>query len=207
MPKVDGSLRKASAGPRARWLGLRLRGTRACRFNRSMTSYVALLRAVNVSGTGKLLMTDLKALCEAAGFSAVKTYIASGNVVFQSKLSAGQVKAKLEAALHAHAGKPIGVLLRTAAEMAELLAENPFPEAPPNKVLTLFLDEAPAADALESLKGREQEQIKAGKREIHVFYPAGQGVSKLLIPAAKAGTGRNRNTIAKLAEMAAGLSA
>src|SRR5215218_5761068 len=87
---------------------------------RPMTSYVALLRAVNVGGTGKLPMADLKALCEAAGFQAVRTYIASGNVVFRSDADAPAVKAALETCLRVYAGKPVGVLVRTAAEVAEV---------------------------------------------------------------------------------------
>ncbi|RYE86040.1 MAG: DUF1697 domain-containing protein, partial [Myxococcales bacterium] len=73
------------------------------------TVFVALLRAVNVGGTGKLPMTDLKKICEQAGFSGVRTYIASGNVVFTSELSAAGVKARLEARLADYAGKPVGV--------------------------------------------------------------------------------------------------
>ena len=61
-----------------------------------MPVYVALLRAVNVGGTGKLPMTELKTMCVAEGFADVQTYIASGNVVFTSKLSAARVKAALE---------------------------------------------------------------------------------------------------------------
>ena len=69
-----------------------------------MTKFVALLRAVNVGGTGRLPMTELKAMCETAGFGAVRTFIASGNVVFESGNTEAQVKAKLEGALEAYAG-------------------------------------------------------------------------------------------------------
>ena len=78
-----------------------------------VNAYVALLRAVNVGGTGKLAMAELKAMCEAAGFLSVRTYIASGNVVFQSPKTEVQVKAALEAALSTYAGKPVGVMVRT----------------------------------------------------------------------------------------------
>jgi uncharacterized protein (DUF1697 family) len=64
-----------------------------------MAVYIALLRAVNVGGTGKLPMTTLRAMCGEAGFSRVRTYIASGNVVFASPRPESQVKAVLEAAL------------------------------------------------------------------------------------------------------------
>ena len=73
-----------------------------------MTRYVALLRAVNVGGTGKLPMTELRAMCEAAGFANVRTYIASGNVVFDAGLAEAAVKVRLEAALADYAGKAVG---------------------------------------------------------------------------------------------------
>jgi uncharacterized protein (DUF1697 family) len=170
-----------------------------------MAAYVALLRAVNVGGTGKLPMTELAAMCEAAGFAKVKTYIASGNVVFTSKLSEAKVKAALEKALAAYAGKPVGVMVRTAAEMAAVLAANPFPEMPGNATVAIFLDAAPPADALEKIAGQRNEKLSLGVREIYVYYGEGMGTSKLRIQAAKAGTARNMNTVAKLAEMAAKL--
>jgi uncharacterized protein (DUF1697 family) len=83
-----------------------------------MPSYIALLRAVNVGGTGKLPMAELKAMCMAEGFGDVQTYIASGNVVFTSKLAAAEVKAALEKRLQDYAGRPVGVVVRTADEMA-----------------------------------------------------------------------------------------
>jgi uncharacterized protein (DUF1697 family) len=64
-----------------------------------MTVFIALLRAVNVGGTGKLAMKDLTAVCEAAGFAKVRTHIASGNVVFESNRSEARAKAVLEASL------------------------------------------------------------------------------------------------------------
>jgi uncharacterized protein (DUF1697 family) len=168
-----------------------------------MHTYIALLRAVNVGGTGKLPMAELRAMCEAAGFAQVRTYIASGNVVFASASTAKQVKATLEAALAAYAGKPVGVLLRTPAEMAQALADNPFPKAAPNRTVLIFLDAPPPADALAAVKHRKDEQIVLGKREIYVHYGDGMADSKLVIPAAKTGTARNMNTVAKLVEMAA----
>jgi uncharacterized protein (DUF1697 family) len=170
-----------------------------------MQAYIALLRAVNVGGTGKLPMTDLKIMCEAAGFQSVKTYIASGNVVFKSPKTEAQVKKVLEVGLAAYAGKPVGVLVRIAAELAAILAANPFKEMPGNCTLAVFLDEAPPRDAAEKATGRVREEIRLGQRELYVYYPDHMGQSKLKIPAAKNGTGRNMNTVAKLAEMAAAL--
>lgn len=169
-----------------------------------MTSFVALLRAVNVGGTGKLPMKDLKALCERVGLAEVRTYIASGNVVFESDQSEQRLKQLLEAELEKYAGKPVGVLIRTAAEMEEILANNPFPRAVPNRVVAVFLQEAPAGDALDRVTGCDNEEIELGKREIYVHYRNGIGKSKLEIPATAVGTARNMNTLTRLTAMAKG---
>lgn len=168
-----------------------------------MNVFIALLRAVNVGSTGKLPMQDLRQLCEGAGFADVRTYIASGNVVFKSKKTALQAKALLESALEQYAGKPVGVTIRTAAEMGAVLANNPFPDLAPDRTVAIFLDAPPAPGALERVTGLRDEQLRLGKREIYVHYASGIGRSKLKIPAARDGTARNINTVAKLAGMAA----
>ena len=170
-----------------------------------MGSFVALLRAVNVGGTGKLPMSELKAMCEELGFAAVRTYIASGNVVFTGRKSEAAIKTALEKRLHAYADAPVGVLVRSAAEMAQVSADNPFPKATPNRTVAIFLDRAPPEDALASIRGQNNEELRLGRREIYVHYGDGMGTSKLAIPAAKTGTARNMNTIATLAKMAAEL--
>jgi uncharacterized protein (DUF1697 family) len=170
-----------------------------------MPEFIALLRAVNVGGTGKLPMSDLKAMCEELGFGSVRTYIASGNVVFTSRKSEAAIKAALEKRLEAYAKKPVGVLVRGAAEMAQVAADNPFPDKPPNRTMAVFLDKAPPTDTLDGVRGRKDEEIKLGRREIYIHYGEGMGTSKLVIPAAKTGTARNMNTVATLAKMAADL--
>lgn len=170
-----------------------------------MPVYVALLRAVNVGGTGKLPMSELKAMCVAEGFGKVRTYIASGNVVFSSDQSEPEIKTALETRLEAYAGKPVGVIVRTADEMAGVLGANPFPDAPPNWTVAIFLDVAPPADTLDMVKGRQDEALGLGRREIYVAYGAGMGRSKLKVPAGEKGTARNINTIAKLVELAASM--
>ena len=167
-----------------------------------MTSYVALLRAVNVGGTGKLPMTELRAMCEGCGFKDVRTYIASGNVVFEADPDEAAVQAKLEAALQAYAGKPVGVAIRTGPEMAAVLAANPFGEAAPNRTVAIFLKTPPPTDLLDKVTGQAREEIAIGVREVYVHYPDGQADTKLKIPAASSGTARNMNTVAKLAELA-----
>jgi len=170
-----------------------------------VAAWVALLRAVNVGGTGKLPMSDLKAMCEELGFSAVRTYIASGNVVFASRKSESAIKSALEKRLAAYAGKAVGVLVRTAEEMAQVGADNPFPKLAPNRTMALFLDHAPPANTLATLRGQKDEQVRLGRREIYIHYGDGMAQSKLVIPAAKFGTARNMNTVATLAKMAAEL--
>jgi uncharacterized protein (DUF1697 family) len=169
-----------------------------------MTKYVALLRAVNVGGTGKLPMTELKSMCESSGFLNARTYVASGNVVFESKLSEAAVKAKLEKCMASYAGKPVEVMVRTGPEMAAVLAANPFKSRAPNQTVAIFLDERPPKDALKTITGQGEEEVALGAREIYVHYGEGMGHSKLQIPAAKRGTARNMNTVAKLAEWASG---
>ena len=167
-----------------------------------MTKYIALLRAVNVGGTGNLPMSELKAMCCDAGFARVDTYIASGNVVFESNAAPSRVKAELEGRLHTYAGKPVGVVVRSATEMQAILKANPFPKAEPRYTVAIFLDEPPPSDALAHVSGQQGEEMRLGEREIFVHYGSGMGRSKLRIPAAKAGTARNMNTVAKLVEIA-----
>ena len=168
-----------------------------------MTVFIALLRSVNVGGTGKLPMSDLRAMCEDAGFSKIRTYIASGNVLFESKLSETKVKAALEKRVKAYAGRAVPVLVRTAAEMAAVARANPFKKTDPARTVAIFLDDAPARDTIANVKGQTIEEIKLGKREIYVHYGNGMGNTKLRIPAAATGTARNLNTVSKLAVMAA----
>ncbi len=167
-----------------------------------MVTYIALVRAANVGGTGMLPMTELQAMCREAGFGRVRTYIASGNVVFESAKNAKSVKLALETRLAVFAGKPVDVIVRTASEMAAVLKANPFPKAAPNRALVVFLNDAPPKDALSRATGVKDEEMHLGEREIYIHYGEGMGASNLKIPAAKTGTARNINTIAKLIEMA-----
>ena len=170
-----------------------------------MKAYVALLRAVNVGGTGKVPMSELTAMCQEAGLHKVRTYIASGNVVFSSDADEAEIKAKLEARLRAYAGKPVGVLIRSADEIAGVLARNPFSDKPGNRTVALFVDGPLPADALNDACGVQDELMRLGQREIYIFYGDGMAHSRLRIPAGDAGTARNMNTVAKLAEMAGAL--
>jgi uncharacterized protein (DUF1697 family) len=167
-----------------------------------MTTYIALLRAVNVGGTGKLAMSELKSICESGKFRNVRTYIASGNVLFESTRGEAAVQKTLEQLLFDHSGASIVVIVRTGAEMAEVLARNPFPRADPRHIIAIFLEEPPPKNTLDSVTGRVDEVVQLGAREIYVNYGPNMGRSKLKIPAAKRGTSRNMNTVATLASMA-----
>jgi len=166
-----------------------------------MTRYAALLRAVNVGGTGKLPMSELKAMGEAAGFAEVRTYIASGNLLFSTELTPAAAMRKLEKQLLEYAGKPVAVMLRSDDELAQVLRDNPYPDMPGNRVVAIFLDAPPPTDTLHHVSHQKDERIALGKREIYVHYGDGMADSRLVIPAAKAGTARNMNTVAKLAEL------
>jgi uncharacterized protein (DUF1697 family) len=170
-----------------------------------VTSYAALLRGVNVAGK-TLVMADLRRWAEAAGFSKVRTYIASGNLLLESERGEAEVKQRLESVLAREAGKRIAVFVRSAEELAAVAAANPFTDAPGNRVNAIFLDEPPPADAVDRATGRaEDEEIVLGAREIYVRYGSnGMGRSKLRIPSGDKGTARNMNTVAKLAQLAAG---
>ena len=166
-----------------------------------MTTYVALLRAVNVGGTGKLPMSDLKALCTKLDFREVETYAVSGNVVFSSDLALAKVHARLKQSLRSYAGKEVGLFVRTAAQMRTVLSSNPFVGKDPRFTYVIFLDRTPSANTISACRGRAQEELRFGQREIYVYYPTGMGQSKLQIPAADSGTARNMNTVARLVEM------
>jgi uncharacterized protein (DUF1697 family) len=100
----------------------------------------------------------------------------------------------------------VGVLVRSASEIAGVVARNPFPQAAGNRVVALFLDNSLPADPLDGVTGRRDEQLALGTREIFIHYGAGMADSRLRVPCAQHGTARNMNTIGKLAAMAAALA-
>ena len=166
-----------------------------------MAIFIALLRAVNVGGTGTLAMTDLKSLCEGLGFTDVRTYIQSGNVVFGCVWTEAHVKAALETNLLTRMEKHIDVLVRSATEMAAVLDRNPFPSAQGNKVSVLFFDHAPKKAVFDAITIPNSEELRLAGREVYVHYPKGMGQSKLKLSSLGISTARNINTVAKLVAM------
>ena len=98
------------------------------------------------------------------------------------------------------------MIVRTASEIASVLARNPFADSPGNRVAALFFDGPLPADPLEGVAGAKNEQIRSGERELFVLYPEGMASTRLRIPGEKQGTARNMNTVAKLAEIASALT-
>jgi uncharacterized protein (DUF1697 family) len=173
---------------------------------------VAFLRAVNVGGTGKIAMADLKALAADIGLGEPKTLLQSGNLVFDTK---GKSPAKLESLLEAAIKKRFGiettVMVRTGAELKAAIAHNPFPKeakSDPGFLHVYFLKSPTSAEQFAALRAaiKGPETVKGGGHEVFVFYPDGAGHSKLTNVVIERhlgarGTARNWNTVNKLTEM------
>jgi len=173
-----------------------------------MTAYVALLRGVNLLGVSTLKMADLKSIAEAVGLQSARTHIASGNLLFVTDRAEEELRVMLEQWLNAHMGREVRVMLRTAAELESVVRANPFPDVPGNKVQAFFMDEPPPPDLIATVRNKaDDERVAAGTREVFVAYgEKGIGRSRIRIPAAEAGTARNMNTVARLAELAREMS-
>ncbi len=166
-----------------------------------MIPHVALLRAVNVAGTGKLPMADLKRLCEAAGFVGARTFIASGNALFSTALDEAGVKAALGPLLASHMGKPVELFVRSLAELDAVLATNPFPDAHPSRHLVYFFDVALPDDFISQCRDAQGERLAVIGRELHVDYGDGIRFTKLKIPMPTGKTGRSINSVSRMAAL------
>ena len=166
-----------------------------------MTAYVALLRAVNVAGTGKLPMADLKRMGEECGFDNVRTFIASGNLLFTSTDSEKKVQACIAARIADFFGRDFPVFVRSAREMADLAARNPFTDDKGSRVMAHVIDAEPTQAMLHDARNVAGERMALGPRAIYVSYGEGIGSSKLKLPAVAAGTARNMNSVAKIAAL------
>lgn len=169
-----------------------------------MTSWVALLRGVNVGGHRKLPMAELRAALTARGYRQVRTLLASGNIVLDAAdESAAALEARLEADLEEAAGVRTDVIVRAPAEWAALIAANPFPaeaEAQPSRLVVVVMkgaaDRSAADTYLKSYAG--DERVAMVGRDVFVFYGDGMGNSKLATGKFGLGTARNWNTVRKL---------
>jgi uncharacterized protein (DUF1697 family) len=171
-----------------------------------MSWQAALLRGVNL-GKHKVIMSELRAVCERAGFSEVRTLLASGNLVLRAALSSARLEAKLEKAILDGLGLKTDVFVRDGDDLKAIIAENPFKafaKAQPSFLAVYFMRAPASAAESETMAASTAtgEEIKQGKGCLYIKFPEGQGRSKLRLP--KLGTARNWNTVTKLAAMAAG---
>jgi uncharacterized protein (DUF1697 family) len=175
-----------------------------------VTTYLALLRAVNVGGANALPMAGLRALFEDLGHDRVRTYLQSGNVVFEAGSSA-KLAEDLEAAMADAFDLDVSVILRTRTELARVVAANPWPQRGGKALHVMFLAQRVPARRLKSLDpGRSPpDEFKVGGREIFLFFPRGSGRSKLTVDYFESrlgtrATARNWNTVTKLLQMMEG---
>jgi uncharacterized protein (DUF1697 family) len=168
-----------------------------------MSLQAAMLRAVNVGGR-KLVMAELRAACEAAGFGDVRTLLASGNLVLDAKEKGAALESSLEAALAKRLKFKTDIFVRDAKECAAILDANPFPamaKNDPSHLVVYFMRAKPAAGEKQALEAPHAgpEQLRVLGRELYITYPDGIGRSKFKFKAF--GKARNWNTVTKLAAM------
>jgi uncharacterized protein (DUF1697 family) len=175
-----------------------------------MHKYLALLRGINVSGKNKILMKDLKTLCESLGWVNVQTYIQSGNVVFESP--AGSEPAKgLSEEIRKTYGFDVPVVIRNLDELRRILAVEPFPGSDPAFQHVTLLESQPEqglVDAIPAEKYLPDCFLMHGK-EIYLYCPGGYGNTKLNNTFFEkklktTATTRNRKTITELVRMIEG---
>ena len=176
-----------------------------------MKTYVALLRGINVGGAGTLPMKELVAILESLGCRNVRTYIQSGNAVFQRReTDTVKLVKDLTAKIAKQRGFSPNVLVFEARELQHVVDENPFPKAAtePKSLHAFFLESKPAKAALkslESLKG-DSERFELCGRVFYLHAPDGIGRSKLAASVERKlgvkATSRNWRTVTKLLEMA-----
>lgn len=179
-----------------------------------MPVFVALLRGINVGGRSALSMSALRETAEGCGFDDVRTYIQSGNLVFHSSSAATKVATSLRSAIAAAGGVDPAVAVRTRAQMAEVVASNPYVErAADDKQLhvTFAVEGVTFTKPDLDLGAFAPEEVTVRPREVYLFLPNGLGRSKLATELAKrggpgggstGGTTRNWRTTTRLLAMA-----
>ncbi len=176
-------------------------------------TYIALLRGINVGGHKLIRMEQLRKSIEALGMGNVRTYVQSGNVVFQApKQPATALQQKLEQKIARDFGHAPSVIVRTAAEIAAVLGKNPFSRRTGIDLARLhvtFLSDAPSKTALKALLARDvkPDEFQCVGKEIYLYLPNGFAKTKLNISLFEKllsvrATTRNWNTVNRLSEMA-----
>jgi len=174
-------------------------------------SHVALMRGINVGGKNKLPMKDLVALFEEAGCREVRSYIQSGNVIFEADPElADRVRTDVPRAIAERFGYSVPLVLRTARELREVAARNPFvtEAADPKHLGVGFLSEAPSPAAVASLDPARSsvDAFAIVGKEIFLHLPGGMARTKLTTDYFDRRLGtimttRNWRTVNKLVEM------
>ena len=178
-----------------------------------LQTWVALLRGVNLGARNKVSMGELRELFSAMGAEGVRTYLQSGNVVFRSSGSRRDLTEAIESEMHVRLGLDLRVVLRTDAELASLIAGNPFAarEVDPTKLHVTFLAEPPSDGRISALgeKGFGPDEFRVTREAVYLHCPGGYGRSKLSNAFLEkqlgvAATTRNWRTVTTLAELASG---
>ena len=169
----------------------------------------ALLRGINIGPNKRISMSDLRSIVEGLGYTDVETYLQSGNVVFTPGKK-GDHAERLSEAIEKETGHKVAVLVRTAKELAGVMAANPYPVTDPTKVVVAFLGEQLELGqlGLGDLGPYLPDELTVHGRQIYVSVPNGQGKSKLLEALYRSRlpttiTIRNWRTVEALAEMTA----
>jgi uncharacterized protein (DUF1697 family) len=181
-----------------------------------MPAIVCLLRGVNVGGHNIIKMDALRSLCASLKLQNPQTLLQSGNVVFQStEANLQKLSRRIEDAVEkTHSFRPT-VILRTASELRQVIAANPFAGRPgldPGKLHVSFLAAKPTAESAKKALDLPcaPDELHIGARELYMYFPNGMGRPTLSIPKVERilgtqGTARNWNTVNKLMEMAESL--
>jgi uncharacterized protein (DUF1697 family) len=178
-----------------------------------MTTCIALLRAVNVGGHNQVKMADLREIMSELGMQNVRSLLQSGNLVFQNEShKTPQLERVLEQSVATRLGVETDFLVRTADEWAAIIRDNPFPDEArrdPGHLVVLPLKDAPDRKSVLSLQGSitGREVVRVKGRQAYILYPDGIGRSRLTSALIEKklgtrGTGRNWNTVLKLAAAA-----
>jgi uncharacterized protein (DUF1697 family) len=177
------------------------------------SSQILFLRGINIGPNKRIAMPELRALLTDAGFEDVQTYVQSGNVVVTSGLSADRLGAQCEKLIAERFGFDVDVIVRTAAELADVVARNPLADVAtdPRRYQVSFLQDEPDPAAVEQIAAfkAESERLVAIGRELYAWHPDGIGRSKLWNKLAGSGLGvrstaRNWATVTTLLDMAGG---
>jgi uncharacterized protein (DUF1697 family) len=177
-----------------------------------LTSYIAVLRAINLGARNKISMADLRALFVDLGAKDVQTYVQSGNVVFTSSLgSPAKLVEAIEAAIRDRLGLSITVLVRTRDELQQVVDGNPLLGGGRDiaNLYVTFLAEVPASDRVAELEAQTfgPDEVQVIGRHVYLHCPTGYGRSKLSNTflerrLAVAATNRNWRTVTSLAALA-----